>query len=185
MEFNYSKEHIAITDRLVYCYAASLPLLLIMFFLLFTNLKPNEFLYYIGGILILVFYLIFLKRRGNKKIQQMKAFINEESIVVQDNKKTQNILFKDLVKVIITKDTRGQVLACYVYDDNRKSICLATFDNMEVLVDMILQKKPELAHLKVKKEILNWQRPIVFLLFSWGLLFAGLFLFKWFFLKGN
>lgn len=104
--------------------------------------------------------------RINKKLRNMKVCIADDKIVTKSQKKQREILWDNIVKIQILEDNKGNIKTIKVCDTSQKAVHLSGFSEMEKILQLIRNKVSSNVPYQKKKQILNWENPLVLLGFA-------------------
>ncbi|GKX65389.1 hypothetical protein [Inconstantimicrobium mannanitabidum] len=177
-EFGFSEKEIKRRKKNKYVIMVMLPIIMLLTMVVvnmnqdgnidFTDFTDLAFVSIFVGVFVEAEMLILIKVIFSR-LRKLKLIITEEGFIRTAKGKEEKVLFSDIIKVNTKYYTDGDI--CFIKIKHRHGvISINGFDSLEDILNTIKQNLPESTVVEEKKYKINWNNPII--LIVWMLIAA-------------
>ena len=167
-EFRYSESVIRKTNvQIVASWLASMPCVLVFIFLGF-NVSVGSALVIWGGVFLISGGVNAVQIPwGTRRLLRGKLRVDDEKIACGFGKRARCAFWGDVSKVKVVETVQGNVHSIRFSGKRIRSFRIHGFNEMATILCLIKERVPDIAHVRTKRLILDWQNPIVFIGLPW------------------
>lgn len=166
--YNYSEEQIKKTKKMQLLNVILISLMVTFVYIFICGLETMGYCFLIIILTVIIITSIFMgvifHLVINEKLRETKIILSEEDIVRRAGKSLELIRYEDLKKIKVKKTPSGKVKDIKLVS-SVSSIIIVGFENMDELVEEIKERIYDSSILYQKKEKLDFNNPIVFIVF--------------------
>jgi hypothetical protein len=176
-EFKFSEMEIKKADRLILTlYFASIPIVYGLFLWLFKRdawetLEVCGVSSFISGITLLIVLPL-----TSKKQRKLSILINDEIILRKGDRNDINFSWNDITVVKIIRTPSGDVHSIKLWPKKGRALRIFGMYEMQYILELITKHLPNDVSVRVKRQVLNWYNPLVFITLPWLIIIVILIL---------
>lgn len=165
--FGFSEDTLKERKRNTFTVMAMMPLLMIIFVLIFTGGSSiqykNVIIIIAITVPIIMIEMIIVYKMMIKKIKEMKLIIQDDCFKRVGGKFSENISYKSIDEILVKRDKNGKILVMEVKSNNIK-VNLLGFEDMEKILSLLSGNIKNKSFITEKTYKISYKDPMIVIL---------------------